>query len=162
MNSVYDIPIFRSEWVSPFGHPRVTGCLGPLRGLSHPATSFFIKQCRGIHHAPFAHYENTKLCFLFVVWIHSSSPAPVASGPDINEFKVLLHWDDQYRQSTLHMILYEWIVRSDHYRPLLPILSHNVCRSIGVHCENKSVYTLSASLPPHNHSGLHTAISADW
>ena len=27
-------------WVSPFGHPRINGCLAPTRGFSQPATSF--------------------------------------------------------------------------------------------------------------------------
>ena len=61
--------IFRisAEWVSPFGHPRVNGCLGPFRGLSHPATSFIVYNVEASTVRPFAHCENTKLCFHFFV-----------------------------------------------------------------------------------------------
>ena len=45
--------------VSPFGHPRIKACLGAPRGLSHPATSFIVSLCQGIHHMPLA-YDSTK------------------------------------------------------------------------------------------------------
>jgi len=38
-----------SSWVPPFGNFRVKGCLGPHRNLSHPATSFIVFWCQGIH-----------------------------------------------------------------------------------------------------------------
>lgn len=39
-----------SEWVSPFGHPRITGRLSPSRGFSQTPTSFIGSRCQGIHH----------------------------------------------------------------------------------------------------------------
>ena len=67
MYSVYDIPI-KSVWVSPFGHPRVNACLGARRGFSHPATSFIVVLCQGIHHVPLWNLRTTEtlssvLCF---------------------------------------------------------------------------------------------------
>ena len=52
--------------VSSFGYLRVTGCLGPLRSFSHPATSFIAFWCQGIHRAllfEIAYNENTQMCF---------------------------------------------------------------------------------------------------
>ena len=40
------------RWVSPFGHPRVTGYSAPHRGLSQPFTPFIDSWCQGIHHVP--------------------------------------------------------------------------------------------------------------
>ena len=40
------------RWVSPFGHPRVTGHSAPHRGLSQPFTPFFDSWCQGIHRVP--------------------------------------------------------------------------------------------------------------
>ena len=40
------------RWVSPFGHPRVTGYSAPHRGLSQPFTPFFDSWCQGIHRVP--------------------------------------------------------------------------------------------------------------
>src|ERR1039458_4383 len=40
------------RWVSPFGHPRVTGHSAPHRGLSQPFTPFIDSWCQGIHHVP--------------------------------------------------------------------------------------------------------------
>jgi hypothetical protein len=37
------------DWVSPFGHLRVNGCLPPHRSLSQAATSFIGMFCRAIH-----------------------------------------------------------------------------------------------------------------
>jgi hypothetical protein len=37
------------QWVSPFGHLRVNGCLPPDRSLSQATTSFFGMFCRAIH-----------------------------------------------------------------------------------------------------------------
>ena len=48
MYSVKDTP--QAEWVSPFGNPRVKGCLSPYRGLSQITTSFIASYCLGIHH----------------------------------------------------------------------------------------------------------------
>ena len=39
-------------WVSPFGHPRITGYSAPPRGLSQPFTTFIDSWCQGIHRAP--------------------------------------------------------------------------------------------------------------
>ena len=53
--------IFRhySKWVPPFGHSRIKGCLGPPRDFSHPATSFIVVLCQGIHHVPLLHTTET-------------------------------------------------------------------------------------------------------
>ena len=40
------------RWVSPFGHPRVTGHSAPHRGLSQPFTPFIDSWCQGIHRVP--------------------------------------------------------------------------------------------------------------
>ena len=48
MYSVQDTQ--QAEWVSPFGNPRVKGCLSPHRGLSQTTTSFIASYCLGIHH----------------------------------------------------------------------------------------------------------------
>ena len=40
------------RWVSPFGHPRITGYSAPTRGLSQPFTPFIDSRCLGIHHTP--------------------------------------------------------------------------------------------------------------
>lgn len=38
--------------------------MGPLREFSHPATSFIVIWCQGIHHVPLlAHCRNTQWCF---------------------------------------------------------------------------------------------------
>ena len=64
--------------VSPFGHPRIKACLGAPRGLSHPATSFIVSLCQGIHHMLLA-YDSTKahnVLFLYmsrqkhIKWCH--------------------------------------------------------------------------------------------
>jgi hypothetical protein len=44
------VPGLSSRWVSPFGHPRITGRLSPSRGFSQTPTSFFGSRCQGIHH----------------------------------------------------------------------------------------------------------------
>ena len=52
-------------WVSPFGDPRIKGCLPPNRGLSQAATSFIGFLCLGIHHIPltrFSHIFDLKKC----------------------------------------------------------------------------------------------------
>ena len=46
------VPGHDSRWVSPFGHPRITGRLSPPRGLSQTPTSFVGSSCPGIHRAP--------------------------------------------------------------------------------------------------------------
>ena len=56
------------SWVSPFGHPRVKGCLGPNRGLSHPATSFIGTFCRAILHILFE-------CSPLTVYVRTSQSA---------------------------------------------------------------------------------------
>jgi hypothetical protein len=43
------VPAHDRWWVSPFGHPRINGCLAPSRGLSQPATSFVGSWRLGIH-----------------------------------------------------------------------------------------------------------------
>ena len=50
-----------SEWVSPFGHPRITGRLSPSRGFSQTPTSFIGSRCQGIHHVHLVacHYLHT-------------------------------------------------------------------------------------------------------
>ena len=45
-----EVPGLSSRWVSPFGHPRITGRLSPTRGLSQTPTSFIGSRCQGIHH----------------------------------------------------------------------------------------------------------------
>lgn len=47
------VPGLDSRWVSPFGHPRITGRLSPPRGLSQTPTSFFGSLCPGIHRVLF-------------------------------------------------------------------------------------------------------------
>ncbi len=37
------------SWVSPFGHPWISGSLAPPQGFSQPRTSFFGSCCQGIH-----------------------------------------------------------------------------------------------------------------
>jgi hypothetical protein len=44
------VPGLSSRWVSPFGHPRITGRLSPSRGFSQTPTSFIGSRCQGIHH----------------------------------------------------------------------------------------------------------------
>ena len=44
------VPGLYSRWVSPFGHPRITGRLSPSRGFSQTPTSFIGSRCQGIHH----------------------------------------------------------------------------------------------------------------
>ena len=46
------VPRHDSRWVSPFGHPRITGRLPPPQGLSQAPTSFIGSWCQGIHHVP--------------------------------------------------------------------------------------------------------------
>ena len=45
-----EVPGLSSRWVSPFGHPRITGRLSPSRGFSQTPTSFIGSRCQGIHH----------------------------------------------------------------------------------------------------------------
>ena len=45
-----EVPGLSSRWVSPFGHPRITGRLSPPRGFSQTPTSFIGSRCQGIHH----------------------------------------------------------------------------------------------------------------
>src|SRR4051812_14115385 len=40
------------DWVSPFGHPRITARLPAPRGLSQAPTSFIGSWCQGIHRVP--------------------------------------------------------------------------------------------------------------
>ena len=40
----------KDKGVSPFGHLRIIGCLGPSRSFSHPTTSFIGFMSLGIHH----------------------------------------------------------------------------------------------------------------
>ena len=42
----------RAVQVSPFGHPRIKGCLAPPRGFSQLATSFIASARQGIHRPP--------------------------------------------------------------------------------------------------------------
>src|ERR1044071_8530440 len=44
------VPGLSSRWVSPFGHPRITGRLSASRGFSQTPTSFIGSRCQGIHH----------------------------------------------------------------------------------------------------------------
>ena len=54
------VPRLYSEWVSPFGHPRITGRLSPSRGFSQTPTSFIGSRCQGIHRVPFTacHHQH--------------------------------------------------------------------------------------------------------
>lgn len=45
--------------VSPFGYPRVKGCLPPNRGLSQAATSFVVFLCQGIRHTLLTRSSHT-------------------------------------------------------------------------------------------------------
>jgi hypothetical protein len=54
-----------TERVSPFGNPRVKGCLPPYRGLSQAATSFIVFLCQGIHHILLLRFSHT---YIFKVW----------------------------------------------------------------------------------------------
>ena len=68
MYSVYSTA--SRQWVTPLGHSRIKGCLGPPRDFSHPATSFFVIWCLGIHRAPLLKLRTTKtLNCAFVLYI---------------------------------------------------------------------------------------------
>ena len=54
---ITDVPSSTGQ-VTPFGNPRVKGCLPPNRGLSQAATSFIVFLCRGIHHIPFNNFPT--------------------------------------------------------------------------------------------------------
>jgi hypothetical protein len=43
------VPAHDRWWVSPFGHPRIKGCLAPPRGFSQPTASFVGSYRQGIH-----------------------------------------------------------------------------------------------------------------
>ena len=60
MNSVCNDRVLRHNRVSPFGYSRVKGCLGPHRDFSHPAASFIVFWCLGIHRAPLFKLRTTK------------------------------------------------------------------------------------------------------
>src|SRR3954454_12073143 len=49
------------DWVSPFGHPRITAWLPTPRGLSQAPTSFIGSWCQDIHRLPLVacHTTNT-------------------------------------------------------------------------------------------------------
>ena len=66
------------EWVSPFGHPRITARLTAPRGLSQPPTSFFGSWCQGIHHAPFVRFHE---CF-FICHLNFSPKARFSTCPE--------------------------------------------------------------------------------
>lgn len=48
-----------SGQVSPFGNPRVKGCLPPNRGLSQAATSFIVFLSQGIRHILLLRFSHT-------------------------------------------------------------------------------------------------------
>lgn len=52
------VPRHDSRWVSPFGHPRITGRLSPPRGLSQTPTSFIGSSCPGIHRTPLKTWQT--------------------------------------------------------------------------------------------------------
>ena len=52
------VPRHDSRWVSPFGHPRITGRLSPPRGLSQTPTSFVGSSCPGIHRTPLKTWQT--------------------------------------------------------------------------------------------------------
>ena len=58
------------QWVSPFGDPRITGCLPPSRGFSQAATSFFVFWCQGIHHVHLFYLDHNRNFFILknLVW----------------------------------------------------------------------------------------------
>lgn len=63
-----DVPPSAGQ-VSPFGNPRIKGCLPPNRGLSQAATSFISFLCQGIHHIHllrFSHIFISKKCFILI------------------------------------------------------------------------------------------------
>lgn len=55
---ITDVPSSTGQ-VTPFGNPRVKGCLPPNRGLSQAATSFIVFLCRGIHHIHLLKFSHT-------------------------------------------------------------------------------------------------------
>ena len=67
MYSVYNIPRRKTSGMGfPIRKSRIKACLGAPRGLSHPATSFFVFLVS--RHPPcalveIAHNENTQWCF---------------------------------------------------------------------------------------------------
>src|SRR4051812_8055336 len=48
------------DWVSPFGHPRITAWLPTPRGLSQAPTSFIGSWCQDIHRLPLVACHTTK------------------------------------------------------------------------------------------------------
>ena len=52
---------YKSDWVSPFGHPRITVLLATPRGISQPHTSFIGPVCQGIHHTPLQATQHHKM-----------------------------------------------------------------------------------------------------
>ena len=55
------VPAHNYWWVSPFGHPRITGRLPPPRGLTQTPTSFIGFLCPGIHRAPLKTLRTQKM-----------------------------------------------------------------------------------------------------
>src|SRR3954447_1661112 len=76
------------DWVSPFGHPRITARLPAPRGLSQAPTSFIGSWCQGIHRVPLKTCHR-KLKMLASTMQFSSyernpppNPAPTPTHPD--------------------------------------------------------------------------------
>ncbi len=96
-----------SDWVTPFGYPRVKGWLPPHRGFSQAPTSFIVTTCRGIHHMLLSDftittknvtraprrcgtlllYDYVRCCFSFEVLLVLSTCASSSSLPMRERFR---------------------------------------------------------------------------
>ena len=81
-----EVPGLYSRWVSPFGHPRITGRLSPSRGFSQTPTSFIGSRCQGIHHVHLVaccYYKDARVhCeVLKIRSVPHTSPTPTRTHP---------------------------------------------------------------------------------
>ncbi len=79
------VPGLYSRWVSPFGHPRITGRLSPSRGFSQTPTSFIGSRCQGIHHVHLVaccYYKDARVhCVVLKIRAEPHhTPAPTTSS----------------------------------------------------------------------------------
>ena len=80
------VPRLYSEWVSPFGHPRITGRLSPSRGFSQTPTSFIGSRCQGIHHVHLVaccYYKDARVhCEVLKIQpVPHANPTPTQPAP---------------------------------------------------------------------------------
>ncbi len=106
-----DLP---SEWVAPFGNPRINGCLPPSRGLSQAATSFIGFLCRGIHRLPLVYaltplkHENVLTDVSMPQTERVSRRPRLTRGRRDNHYPFdLLHWivNGRPRSAGLHALI---------------------------------------------------------